>query len=280
MLPHRMQTRAPGSRTATGWDRVGTLANLRPVQLLTGKRAFLAVVLIPLMITLAACSDSDSVIDDVPTPSAVPTGAVAMAGDSDITGEEFEAALKTGLTGYDPLSPSRVTPEPLDPPRFSRCVAAIESRAAKDPDLKRLGTKAFLGSCRQRYDQLRMLTLSRLIQDRWVRIEAELAGLTVSKQEADAFIRQVRLSWASDPAESRRRFRQAVEASGTSPEELRSRAETAVARQRLGSPGPNESPSAEEIQAASEERFDAWRSRTLCAEELLVPECSNAPESG
>ena len=261
-----------------GWPRA--LARLRPVLTGAGKRGILAIALIPVAIALASCSDSDSVVDDVPTPSAVPAGAVAMVGDSEITEAEFDEALKRGLSGYDPLSPSRVTPEPLDPPRFSRCVAVVEERAKEDPDLKKLGNEAFLSSCRQRYDQLRALTLSRLIQERWVRIEAELTGLTVSRQEADAFIRQVRLSWASSPAESRQRFRRAVEASGTSPEELRRRAGISVARQRLGSLGSDQAPSAGEIQAASEERFDAWRSKTLCAGDLLVPECSNGPDSG
>lgn len=237
-------------------------------------------ILIPVVILLASCSDSgEDPVSGVPTPSAVPAGAIAVVGDSQITKSEFERALDSVLAGYDPLSPTRVDPEPLDPPKFERCLARITASAKGDPDLAGLNRADFLESCRQRYDQLRTLALSRLIQDRWVRLESELEGVTVSRQEADAFIAQIRSSWASKPAASREKFRQAVEASGTTPEELRQRAEIAVARQKLttvGS-GSGESPSPKEVQAAAGERFDAWRSKTLCAESLLVPECSNGP---
>lgn len=229
---------------------------------------------------LASCSGSDDKISDLPTPSEVPEGAVAVVADSEIPEGGFEAALKVGLSGYDPLSPTRVAPEPLDPPKFTRCIAAIQARAKNDPDLNGLGREAFLSSCRQRYDQLRTLTLSRLIQEEWVRTEAGLEGIEVSGQEVDALLGQLRLSWASKPAESRKRFRRAVEASGISPGELRQRAELVVLRQRLASAGTggDDTPSPEDVASAEKERFDAWRAKTLCAEKLLVPECSNAPD--
>lgn len=245
-------------------------------------RVAVAMALAPFAVLVASCSGSgEDLTSGVPTPSAVPAGAVAVVGDSQITKEEFESALKSGLSGFDPLSPTTAAPEPLDPPKFQRCVAAITARAGTDENLKGLSRATFLDSCRERYDQLRSLTLSRLIQDRWIETEANLEGLTVSKQEADAFIEQIRSSWASSPAASRKKFRQAVEASGITPEELRQRAEVAVARQQLGplAAGEGEPPSPKEAQAAAKERFDAWRSKTLCAESLLVPECSNGPDA-
>lgn len=240
----------------------------------------MALMLLPLVFTLASCSSSNDQVADVPKPSSVPDGSVAIVGDSPITTEEYRAALKANLSGYDPLAPTRATPEPLDPPKFSRCVDALAERAGDRPDLAGIGRDIFLKSCRERYDQIRELTLSRLIEERWVRTEAEIAEPTISKQEVDSFIEQARLSWASDPAESRRLFRKAVEASGLSQEEIRQKAELAVSRQRLGVIGAGDSatPSTEEAQEAARERFDAWRSKTLCADSLLVPECSNGPE--
>lgn len=241
-----------------------------------------AVALLPVAILLASCSDSGDPISEVPTPSKVPADSMAMVGDTRVTDDQFQAALRSALTGYDPLSPTRSVPEPLDPPKFTRCVSAIEKRAKRDPDLRRLGRQTFLSSCEQRYDQVRFGTLSRLIEERWVLIESDLEGLTISKQDADSFIRQVRLSWDTDPARSRQKFQAAVERSGTSPEALRERAELAVARQRLDTFGADNggTPSPEEAATAQQDRFDAWRSKTLCARNLIVPECSNASESG
>lgn len=242
-------------------------------------RLAVALVLAPFTIFLASCSGSDDPTSGVPTPSAVPAGAVAVVGDTEITRKDYEASLEAGLSGYDPLSPTRVAPEPLDPPKFQRCIASITARARTDENLKGLGRATFLDSCRQRYDQLRTLTLSRLIQERWTRIEAELGGLEVGRGEADSFIGQLRLSWASRPAQSRRRFEKAVEASGLTPDELRRRAELAIARQQLAAREYDEgkTPTPEELQAAERRRFEEWREKTLCARALVVPECSNDP---
>jgi hypothetical protein len=249
----------------------------------TGKRKrALGVAVLPFALLLASCSDSGDPISEVPTPSKVPAGSMAMVGDTRVTDRQYEAALEVSLTGFDPLSPTRAAPEPLDPPKFTRCVSAIEARAKRDPDLRNLGRQTFLSSCEQRYEQARSATLSRLIEERWILIESDLEGLTISDQEADTFIQQVRLSWDANPAKAKRKFREAVEASGISQPDLRQRAALAVARQSLNTvgTGDEEPPGPEEAAATQLERFDAWRSKTLCASKLLVPECSNAPESG
>ena len=246
----------------------------------TGPKMAGILALLAAALAVASCSESESPISEVPTPSAVPARAVAVVGDTEISNDDFRDALKVGLTGYDPLSPTRATPEPLDPPKFGKCVSAIEQRAQDDPDLKGLGRATFLDSCRQRYDQLRSLTLSRLIEQRWALVEADLEGLEVSGPEADAFVDQVRLSWAADPVRSRAGFEKALAASGISPSELRARAEAAVAQQKLASLGAIEGEGPDAATENQRERFDLWRSKTLCAESLLVPQCSNGPESG
>ena len=246
----------------------------------TGPRMAGTFALLAAALTVASCSGSESPISGVPTPSAVPARAAAVVGDTEISNDDFRDALKVALTGFDPLSPTRATPEPLDPPEFGKCVSAIEQRAQDDPDLKGLSRATFLESCRQRYGQLRSLTLSRLIEQRWALVEADLEGLEVSGPEADAFIDQVRLSWAADPVRSRARFEKALAASGISPSELSARAEAAVAQQKLASLRASEGESPEAATENQRERFDLWRSKTLCAEELIVPQCSNSPQPG
>jgi hypothetical protein len=53
-----------------------------------------------------------------------------------------------------------------------------------------------------------------------------------------------------------------------------------VAQQKLASLRASEGESPEAATENQRERFDLWRSKTLCAEELIVPQCSNSPQPG
>ena len=108
----------------------------------------------------------------------VPSDAVARVGDTVVTKQAFDRWYASAAQGQRQQGGPPVAP---DPPRFTKCVAAVKQQqpkgadAPKESDLKK--------QCKQGYDQLKQQVMQFLIQSQWVQQEAKEQDVSVSGKE-------------------------------------------------------------------------------------------------
>ena len=108
----------------------------------------------------------------------VPSDAVAKVGDTVVTKQAFDRWYASAAQGQRQQGGPPVAP---DPPRFTKCVAAVKQQqpkgagAPKDSELKK--------QCKQGYEQLKQQVMQFLIQSQWVQQEAEQQDVKVSDTE-------------------------------------------------------------------------------------------------
>jgi hypothetical protein len=233
----------------------------------------------------------------------LPDGLVARVGEEPITEREFGHWLRIGLRGESTGG------APLDPPRFRRCVAA-ELRALPNRG-PRPSRRELRQRCRTRYDALRASTTLFLLHSEWTRQETTARGIAVTPEQVRrAFERQKRQVFRTERA-----FRSFLRATGMTEADLLERVELDMLQDRLtdaaleGVPevtkqdvdryytrhrrryrGIAPARARREIRVlltarrrqGAIARFTAefrsrYRAITVCADEHVISECSNAP---
>jgi hypothetical protein len=204
-------------------------------------------------LALAACGSDGA---DAPTPDSVPDASVAIVGEVPVTQAALERRFGARARGISPLSGTESSTEPLDPPKFNRCIASVRrqvTQAARQggsvaapavPDRPQLRE-----ACEQRYEQLRLATLSQMIEDQWLIQQAEQEGLGVSDDEVSERLDGYRSSFAGSPARSRAAYQRLLNRSGLEPEDVEAELKARIAQERLlvQQTEAAETPTAEEL---------------------------------
>jgi hypothetical protein len=202
--------------------------------------------LLPCLIVaaLAGCGGDDKG-DEAATPASVPSGGVAVVGDTPIEQERFERALRARLRGLSPLTPGARQAPVVDAPGFARCVARLRTEQAAADRKVPAGSRPPKPSdaqleqnCQAQYDQARAATLSTLIQGLGPcgrpRTPA-CASTTPRSAGARAVRRRGRPARRPRRAgrEGARALRDARRASGLTEDDVREQLRTQLVQQRL-----------------------------------------------
>jgi hypothetical protein len=136
---------------------------------------------------------------------------------------------------------------------------------------------AFAGAEGLDEDDLRARVLSTLIRARWVRGEAEELGITVPKSEFEKeWKRTTKLQYVGG-----KDFEQYMKETGLTEDELRYRIETGkinifLMRASQARAGGAEAPDVDKkMLAYNRDYTDRWTALTVCAEDLVIADCSN-----
>jgi hypothetical protein len=134
---------------------------------------------------LAACGGGGSSSD-----------AVAHVGDTPITTTAVNHWMATLAGGdYHQLSAKNTIPDGLvsEPPNYPRCVANLETAAARVPKrgLNLTGVQ-LLTKCRQLYQALRNQAVALLVNDQWLIALARDEGLTATDAEVSQLFKRVK----------------------------------------------------------------------------------------
>jgi len=218
----------------------------------TFRLTFLPALVLAGAIALAACGGDGA---DAPTPDSVPDASVAIIGEIPVTQAAFERWLGARARGISPLSGTESSAEPLDPPKFNRCIASVRRQVTQSA--RQGGSVAapavparpqLREACEQRYQQLRLVTLSQMIEDEWLIQQAEREGLEVSDDEVSERLDGYRSSFAGSPARSKATYQRLLNRSGLEPEDVEAELKARIAQERLlvqqteaaGTPTPEE----------------------------------------
>ena len=116
----------------------------------------------------------------------VPGNAVAKIDDETITKSTFDHWMKiAAISAQGPATGDQAPAVKIpQPPDFEACVAEKEKTAPKPPKGQPKPTEEqFKAQCKQEYEGLRDQVMQLLIQEKWVRGEAEEQGVKVSDEE-------------------------------------------------------------------------------------------------
>jgi parvulin-like peptidyl-prolyl isomerase len=208
-------------------------------------------------LALSGCGNSGP---DVPTPDTVPEESVAIVGEVSIIRAAYERRLASNARGISPLSGTESSSDPLDPPRFNRCIAALRRTLAEGQGEGTQPTALparpqLREACAQRYEQVRLTTLSRLIEDQWLVQSAREAGLEVDDGEVSERLAGFETSRGGSPARSRERFRQLLRRSGLERGDIEAELAARLAQEQILAEQSDslETPSGEELRDFYEE---------------------------
>ncbi len=136
---------------------------------------------------------------------------------------------------------------------------------------------AFAGADDLSDEELRSRVLSTLIRARWVRGEAEELGIEVPKSELEKeWKRTTELEYVGG-----KDFEQYLRETGLTEDEVRYRIETGkinvfLMRASQARAGGADAPDVDEkMLAYNRDYTERWTALTVCAEDLVIPDCSN-----
>jgi foldase protein PrsA len=199
----------------------------------------------------------------------VPSGAVAVVGDEEISREEFDHWLQSAAKSQE--RPGGEVPVVLDPPEFDRCIAAKED----DPDIPSQSRESLEDQCQQEYDGLRDQVMQFLVSAEWIELEAEERDIAVSDREVrQAFDDQKAQSFPKE-----RDYQEFLRTSGQTEEDLLYRVRVELLSQTIREEVTRESdkPDQEALDEFVSEFQERYRDITVCAEGYVTKECSNGP---
>jgi foldase protein PrsA len=154
----------------------------------------------------------------------VPSGAVAKVGDEEISQEEFDKWLSTGVRQQNPGGEAVVP----DPPEFTKCVAA-KKKAPLPKGQKQQSDAALKKQCEQEYDTLKRETMLFLIQAEWVEQEAAEQGVEVS----DASVRKSLEDQKKQAFPNEKAYKEFIKSSGMTEEDILFRVRLNELQQKL-----------------------------------------------
>ncbi|HEV2062736.1 MAG TPA: peptidyl-prolyl cis-trans isomerase, partial [Solirubrobacteraceae bacterium] len=133
----------------------------------------------------------------------VPGNAVAKVGDETIPKSTFDHWMRiAAISSQGPAPEGEAAPKVNipQPPDFTACIAEKKKTAPKPPKGQPQPTDdQFKAQCRQEYEGLRDQVMQLLIQEKWVRGEAEDQGVTVTDAEVrKAFEEQKKQSFPKE----------------------------------------------------------------------------------
>lgn len=161
----------------------------------------------PVIAVIAAALLAGGCGDDTPsTPSGEggADAAIVTVADRDVTKGQFDRAMRARSTSSSPLFPAATAAPPLDAPAFAGCVKAT-SRQLRTAEATVPSRDTLRRNCAIQYAQARKLTVSTLIQQTWIELQAAEDGIAApSATSIDAALRAYR---QSDPKGFARRLR-------------------------------------------------------------------------
>jgi foldase protein PrsA len=118
--------------------------------------------------------------------SGVPSNSVAKVGDENITKKDFDHWMRiAAISAKGPVEGDKPPAVNIpSPPDYKDCVAEKQKTSPKPPKGQPKPTdEQFKAQCKQEYEGLRDSVMQLLIQEKWVRGEAEQQGVKVTEAE-------------------------------------------------------------------------------------------------
>jgi foldase protein PrsA len=200
----------------------------------------------------------------------VPSGAVAVAGDEEISRADFDHWLRSSAQSQHRGAGVAIVP---DPPSFERCVATKRD----DPSEQGAGDDELRARCRQEYESLRDQVMQFLISAAWIELEAEDRGIDV----ADAEVRRQFEDQKEQSFENERDYQEFLRTSGQSEEDVLYRVHLDILSNKIreevvsGKQGDEQQRALDSFVEDFETRY---REMTVCAEDFVMSSCSNGPQ--